>query len=110
MWSRIVIYYRVIYILFIEDSRKILSDGNMHLLSDHVGRNWKPLARRLGFHEGDIDCFEFDTRFHGLREIIWKMLSEWRERNAERATLCAMADALIALKLYDIAALLDEFG
>ena len=82
----------------------------MQMLSDRVGRHWKELARRLGFHDGDIDCFEFDNRFHGLREIIWKMLREWRERNAKKATLCAIADALIALKLYDVAAALDEFG
>ena len=82
----------------------------MEMLSARLGSHWRPLARKLGFHDGDLDRIEYDNRVSGLSEIIWKMLYEYREKRSEQATLCAVADALIALKLYDIAALITEYG
>ena len=92
------------------DSKKQLDDANMEMLSARLGSHWRPLARKLGFHDGDLDRIEYDNRVSGLSEIIWKMLYEYREKRSEQATLCAVADALIALKLYDIAALITEYG
>ena len=92
------------------DSKKRLDDANMHMLCSQLGSNWRALGRKLGFHDGDLDRIEYDNRISGLSEVIWKLLYEYRERHHLAATLCAVADALIELKLYDIAALITEYG
>lgn len=92
------------------DSKKVLNDANMQMLSSRIGANWRRLGRRLGLHDGELDCLEYDNRCSGLQEVVWRMLSAWRESKADDATLCAVADALIELKLYDVAALLSEDG
>ena len=81
----------------------MLDDENITMLSERLGRHWTSLARKLGFHSGDIDRIEYDNRTHGLKEVIFRMLFEWREKKYLDATMKTLADALIELKLYDIA-------
>ena len=92
----------------ISDSKKKIDDRNIDILSTHLGKHWTSLARKLGFHSGDIDRIEYDNRQYGLKEIIVRMLNEWREKKEDDATLCVVADALIKLKLYDVAQQLKE--
>ena len=66
------------------DSKKQLDDANMEMLSARLGSHWRPLARKLGFHDGDLDRIEYDNRVSGLSEIIWKMLYEYREKRCEQ--------------------------
>lgn len=91
------------FFLFHTGSRQILDDKNLEMLSIHLGTKWKDLARTMKFSTGEIDSLNHDHHIYGLKEIVYQFLKQWRERNGEEATLCAMADALIKLKLYEIA-------
>ena len=92
----------------ITSSKKVLDDKNMDMLKRELGRHWKELARQLGFSDGEIDTFDIDYGKYGLSETIQQFLRQWKEKMANQATLCAVADALIQMKLFTVAAKLDD--
>ncbi|XP_068721352.1 uncharacterized protein [Montipora capricornis] len=54
--------------------------------------SWEPLARRLGFSEGDIKGFDEDNK--GWAKKSLSMLLKWKEKNGSDASYAALNAAL----------------
>ncbi|XP_068721351.1 D-inositol 3-phosphate glycosyltransferase-like [Montipora capricornis] len=53
---------------------------------------WEPLARRLGFSEGDIKGFDEDNKEWAKKSL--SMLLKWKEKNGSDASYAALCAAL----------------
>ena len=74
------------------------------MLSKNLDSNWKDVARQLNFCPAEIRKIEESYQVYGLYETIRQFLLRWCDKAENEATFCAMADALIAINKYDIAA------
>ena len=61
-------------------------------LSIKLGNEWKPLARRLNFKDGDITSFEVENESHA--EKVFEMLRGWKYRKGSEATYSVLYSAL----------------
>ena len=61
-------------------------------LSLRLGHSWEPLARRLGFHDGDITGFHKDNEEYAKKAR--RMLFKWKEREGSDATYKLLCEAL----------------
>ncbi|XP_078583239.1 uncharacterized protein LOC144865962 [Branchiostoma floridae x Branchiostoma japonicum] len=73
-------------------------------------RSWKPLARKLGLSDTDIEVIEHDFP-HDAREQKYQMLQLWRERRlaAEEQMVSLLRDALVDVECADLADALWDF-
>ena len=69
-----------------------MSDFELEHLSVRVARDWKFLARRLGFLEVDIEVFDMDNE--RFSEKVFSMLMAWKRREGSYATYRVLYDAL----------------
>ena len=68
------------------------SRDELEELSNNLGTSWESVARRLGFHEGEITGFRKDHEEYAKKAL--NMLFEWKERNGSDATYEALYRAL----------------
>ena len=54
--------------------------------------SWQPLARQLGFHEGDVTGFDLNNRM--LDEKVQDMLFKWKMRDGSGATYKVLCEKL----------------
>ena len=54
------------------------SDDELEWLSGRLGDDWKPLARRLRFHEDEITGFDRNSEYS---EKAYDMLRTWKQRD-----------------------------
>lgn len=73
-------------------------------LSKHIGRDWKRLARELGFLRTDIDAIEVKDR-GDLREQIHGLFEGWKMREGRNASVEKL---VTALRNAELQAVLDE--
>lgn len=84
-----------------------LVDQEVNLMvAQNLGKEWKLLARQLGFQDSNIDCF--DVHHLGIEEAAYQMLRDWRERRGPEAKMEVLAKALVAVKRHDIALNLNQ--
>ncbi|XP_066296037.1 tumor necrosis factor receptor superfamily member 21-like [Branchiostoma lanceolatum] len=81
-------------------ARQVTNDDADAIAAD-IGGVWKALGRRLGFSDGNLDCFQNDHTY--LREIVYQMLRKWINENREEATRGKLADALVEVDKGDVA-------
>ena len=79
-------------------------DSFVRKLSDHIGKNWKKVARELKFPPTDVDAIEYKAR-DDLKEQIHLFFEAWKMREGSRATVKMLVDALKEANLQGI---LDE--
>lgn len=76
-------------------------DAVINELKDHIGKDWKKVARELKFTQTDIDVIEYRER-NDLREQIHLFFSGWKMREGTGATVQKLIDALKAARLQGI--------
>ena len=76
-------------------------DSFIRKLSDHIGKNWKKVARELKFSPTDVDAIEYKAR-DDLKEQIHLFFEAWKMREGSRATVKMLDDALKKANLQGI--------
>ncbi|XP_004628516.1 receptor-interacting serine/threonine-protein kinase 1 [Octodon degus] len=77
------------------DNTTSLTDNQLNLIGENLGKQWKPCARKLGFTEPQIDEIDHDYERDGLHEKVFQMLQKWRMREGSQgATVGKLAWAL----------------
>ena len=76
-------------------------DGVIDVLKDHVGKDWKKVARELKFTQTDIDAIEYRER-NDLKEQIHLFFNDWKMREGTGATAQKLVDAIRAARLQGI--------
>lgn len=74
---------------------------------DHVGRDWKRLARQLKVSEAKIDGIE-ERYPRSLSEQVRESLRVWKNAEREQATVARLVKALRACQLNLVADLVEE--
>ena len=81
-------------------------DSFIRKLSDHIGKNWKKVARELKFSQTGVDAIEYKAR-DDLKEQIHLFFEEWKMREGSRATVKMLVDAF---KKAGLQGILDELN
>lgn len=87
--------------------KHIISDDDIEKMALHLGNDWRRLGLKLGFGRGELDAFEYDNQMAGLHEIIYQMLSTWKEKQGIEAYARFVASKLVDIKRADVAKLLS---
>ena len=66
-------------------------------LSEHIGQDWKALARELGLSKTDIDAIEYDNRY--MKDQIFEFFYKWKQREGKDVSVQKLIDGLKAAKL-----------
>ena len=69
----------------------VATNDQLELLAIQI-KNWRPLARRLGFLEKEMA--KFDKGTENVSETVYTMLIAWKQREGSRATFRVLHDAL----------------
>ncbi|XP_039327390.2 FAS-associated death domain protein [Saimiri boliviensis] len=77
------------------------------LICDHVGKDWKRLARQLKVSDAKIDSIE-DRHPRNLTERVRESLRIWRNTEKENATVAHLVGALRACQMNLVADLVEE--
>lgn len=80
-------------------------DIHENQLAENIGRNWKDLARALGFREAVIEAIEME-KGGNVKECCIAVIVRWIRREGRNATVENFADALINIKLKSLADIL----
>ena len=73
----------------------------IRVISDHIGHEWKRLARTLNMTQTDIDAIEYKDKFL-LREQIFQFFYQWQQKSGNDATPRILIDALEKSDMDDI--------
>ena len=73
-------------------------DTLIGVISDHIGHEWKQLARQLKFSERDIGTIEYDNRF-SLKEQIFQLFHQWKGREGDGASSRVLLDGVRKARL-----------
>lgn len=66
-------------------SSEQLEHPTIDVIATHL-KNWKGVARKIGYSDGQIEHFILDFYVNGTKEVIYQMLLDW-SRNNDDATL-----------------------
>ncbi|XP_028393278.1 FAS-associated death domain protein-like [Dendronephthya gigantea] len=78
-----------------------LKDARLNDIAEDLGRDWKPLGRRLGLSTNILDNIDAENK--KVKEKAFQMMSKWKKHNGNKATGQILADALIAVSRKDVA-------
>lgn len=76
-------------------SSEQLEHATIDVIATHL-KNWKVIARKMGYSEGQIEHFILDFYVNGTKEVIYQMLLDW-SRNNDDATLGTITRVLWSL-------------
>ena len=82
-------------------------DEYLRELRNHIGKQWKALARELGFYPTDIDAIEHDNPLQ-LKEQIHKFIVKWKNREGRNASTEKLRCGLIEADLYGVQRSIEE--
>ncbi|CAH1240352.1 TNFRSF11B [Branchiostoma lanceolatum] len=71
-------------------------------IAEDIGAEWRALGRKLGFTDGQCDCFQNDFHLQGLKEITYQILRKWVDLKGEDATLGTLGNALVQVEKEDV--------
>ncbi|XP_036182231.1 FAS-associated death domain protein [Myotis myotis] len=77
------------------------------IICDHVGKDWRRLARQLKVSDSKIDAIEVKYP-RNLTEQVRESLRVWRSTTRERAAVPRLVEALRACRLNLVADLIEE--
>ena len=86
---------------FTEIKDGIATQDDLEFLSMKISDKWKKLGRRLQFDEAQIT--EYDKSNEQLSEKAYKLLMEWKGRDASAATYRVLHEALSDVERRDLA-------
>ncbi|KAL3857505.1 hypothetical protein ACJMK2_012170 [Sinanodonta woodiana] len=76
-----------------EELQYLVSDAELGKMSETLGRNWQLIGLSMGLESVDIEqCEESNPRSIQLQ--VYEMLRRWKKENSERATMCALIQAI----------------
>lgn len=78
-----------------------LKDARLSDIAEDLGRDWKPLGRKLGLSTNILENIDLNNR--KVKEKAFRMMSRWKKLNADSATGQVLADALITIGRKDVA-------
>ena len=78
-------------------------------LSEHIGTDWKALARALGLSRTDIAAIEYDNHL-SLKDQIYEFFHKWRQQEGKNASIQKLVSGLIAEKLEEPLRKMGEAG
>ena len=64
----------------------------MEKLSAELGNSWEPVARRLKFKDAEVTAIHTDNEEYAKKAL--KMLFQWKNRDASKATYTVLHAAL----------------
>ena len=76
-----------------------ITEQDMDDISTHLGRMWRRLGRKMGYTNGNMDCIDEDNRH--LMDKCYRILSDWRDREANAATVSALTKLLMEIDAFD---------
>ena len=68
--------------------------NDLNHICNNIGKNWKKLARALGFSRGPIETIEIDYSSEGVYEMAWQTILKWRRKRVDDVKLCYIARIL----------------
>ena len=78
-------------------------------LSEHIGTDWKALARALGLSRTDIAAIVYENRF-SLKDQIYEFFYKWKQQEGKDASIQKLVNGLIAEKLEEPLRKMGEAG
>ena len=78
------------------DLRRVPTDRELLDVSLHIFSNWKFIALYLDVGKDAIDAISEDTKGN-VKEQAYQMLSTWKERQGETASINNLCKALVAM-------------
>lgn len=78
-------------------------------VSNHIGIEWKQLARALKFTETDVQAIAHDN-LQNLKEQIYQLFRQWKMREGKNAIAEALLSGLVEAKLDEILKQLQAEG
>ena len=78
-------------------------------LSEHIGSDWKALARELKFSKTDTDAIANDNPYN-LREQIYTFFYRWQQQEGRNASIEKLVEGLKSAKLKEPLRELQEAG
>ena len=78
-------------------------------LSEHIGGDWKALARELGLSKTDIDAIEYDNRL-SMKDQIFEFFYKWKQQEGNNASVQKLIDGLKAANLEEQIKKMKEAG
>ncbi|XP_077864762.1 uncharacterized protein LOC100368881 isoform X2 [Saccoglossus kowalevskii] len=78
-----------------------VSTDNIEFVVNEITKEWKPLGRKLGFKDADLEAFFSDHRIDGIKEVIMAMLRKWKQNG--NATVEKLRQALQGVGRKDVA-------
>ncbi|NXG55044.1 RIPK1 kinase, partial [Hemiprocne comata] len=85
------------------DNTTVLTEKHRNLVREKLAKQWKHCARKLGFHDPDIDEIDHDYERDGLKEKVYQMLLKWEMKEGSKgATVGKLAKALFGCQRLDL--------
>ena len=84
-------------------------DAFIKELSEHIGGDWKALARELGLSRTDIDAIEYDNPFN-MKDQIFEFFYKWKQQEGKNASVQKLIDGLKAGNLEEQLKNMQETG
>ena len=73
-------------------------DAFIKELSNHIGVDWKALARELGLSKTDTDAIEYDNHM-SMKDQIFGFFFKWKQQEGKNASVQKLIDGLKAANL-----------
>ena len=96
--------YKLVLLVGLVDLKAFIKE-----LSEHIGIDWKALARELGLSKTDIDAIEHDNPL-SMKDQIFEFFYKWRQREGRDASIQKLIDGLKAANLEEQLKKMHEAG
>ncbi|XP_034982266.1 receptor-interacting serine/threonine-protein kinase 1 isoform X2 [Zootoca vivipara] len=91
------------------ENAALVSEVQLNLVRDNMGKKWKPTARQLGFSDPDLEEIDHDYERDGLKEKVYQMFQRWLMKEGSKgATVGKLARALFASQRIDLLAKIKQ--
>nr|XP_020645493.1 receptor-interacting serine/threonine-protein kinase 1 isoform X1 [Pogona vitticeps] len=85
------------------NSTALVSEMHLNVARENLGKDWKHFARKLGFHDAELDEIDHDYERYGLKEKVYQMIQKWLMREGSKgATVGKLALAFHACHKTDL--------
>jgi len=80
------------------------TDGELWTISSEMSSiNWRAVGRTLGLEESTLLNLEHSFKSQGVRECVYQMMLEWKEKKPKTCTLGSLYTALSTEKMFGVA-------
>ena len=100
--------YPTLPVTFVLGHKRRLTNCDIEILAEHIGRRWRKLGKLIGLTPGQIENIMAD--YENQKDRIRAMLEKWQQVYGSKATLTYILPALRDLGLRAVAARLPPDG